>query len=104
MTCIDYCLRLLGNAAPRLAGSPSGLLLSIDVYKTLPKPATGLICIGFLNNCECPRCHNESRETTHGKPIPDTGGVTDMDSMGRKHLMKDSKKRKWGSQPPSRVL
>ena len=35
-----------------------------DVYKTPPKPATGPTCIGFLNNCECPCCHNESRETT----------------------------------------
>ena len=91
---------------PRRAwrAATSGLLLSIDVYKTPLKPATGLTCIGVLNNCECPRCHNEPRETTHGKPIPDTGGVTDMDSMGRKHLMQDSKKRKWGSQLPSRVL
>ena len=75
-----------------------------DVYKTPPKPATGPTCIGFFNNCECPRCHNESRETAHGKPIPVTDGVTEMDSMGRKNLMKDSKRRKWGSQPPSPVL
>ena len=26
-----------------------------DVYKTPPKPANGPTCIGFLNNCECPR-------------------------------------------------
>ena len=45
---------------------------------------------------------NESRETAHGKPIPNTEGVMEMDSLGRKNLMQDRKKRKL-SRPPSPV-
>ena len=58
---------------------------------------------GWLENCLCPRCFNESRETDHGKPIPDTEGVTLMTPRGRRNLHRNNKKRKYGSQPPSPV-
>ena len=67
-------------------------------FNTPPKPATGPTCIGFLHNCNCPQCVNMSRQTAHGKPIPDTEGVMEMDSLGQKDLMKDKKKSK---DPPS---
>jgi hypothetical protein len=71
-------------------------------FNTPPKPAAPT-CTGWLENCLCPRCFNESRETDHGKPIPDTEGVTLMTPRGRRNLHRNNKKRKYGSQPPSPV-
>ena len=70
-------------------------------YKTPPKPPQPT-CTGWLHNCLCPRCFNESRETDHGKPIPDTEGVTLMTPHGRRNLHRNSKKRKTGPSHPPR--
>ena len=94
-----------GQPTAGLLGDEADSTSTVDSegYKTPPKPAVGPTCIWFLNNCLCvlPMV-NESRETAHGKPIPNTEGVMEMDSLGRKNLMQDREKRKL-SRPPSPV-
>ena len=92
------------HAARRVPGAVADTNSSEDTgdFNTPPKPAAPT-CTGWLENCLCPRCFNESRETDHGKPIPDTEGVTLMTPRGRRNLHRNNKKRKYGSQPPSPV-
>jgi hypothetical protein len=101
------------DAAVTDAGQPTAGLLGDEAdptatedtgdWKTPPKPPQPT-CTGWLENCMCPRCFNESRETDHGKPIPDTEGVTLMTPRGHRNLHRNNKRRKYGSQPPSPVL
>ena len=89
------------------AGEPTAGLLGDDhpvvtdsSYMSPPDGVLhGVACIGFLHNCRCPKCFNESRETAHSKPVPNTEGVTEMDELGRRNLMKDRKKRKLSRTP-----
>ena len=94
-----------GQPTAGLLGDEADSTSTVDSegYTTPPKPAVGPTCIGFLNNCLCvlPMV-NESLEAAHGKPIPNTEGVMEMDSLGRKNLMQDREKRKL-SRPPSPV-
>ena len=52
--------------------------------------ATGPVCRGFLQNCECFRCTTYDND----EEAPDTKGVTDMDGLGMRNWAKDGKKRK----------
>jgi hypothetical protein len=83
---------LLGNGADTKSSEDTG------DFNTPPKPATGPTCIGSLHNCPCPRCHIWSRQTAHGKPIPITDGVMEMDSLGRKNIRKAAKSAR--TRPP----
>ena len=52
--------------------------------------ATGPVCRGFLQNCECFRCTTYDND----EEAPDTKGVTDMDDLGMRNCLKDGKERK----------
>ena len=84
------------DSPPALPSPPS------PVRRQAPPPLPPL---PPLTSCVLPACHppgsRHARRSFRRRPRK---WVTEMDSMGRKNLMTDSKKRKWGSQPPSPVL